>query len=52
MANSPYNVANLCKMMHKKRLEIGLSQIAMGKLLGGRNQSMYQTLKMVLPLFP
>ncbi|WP_144487718.1 helix-turn-helix domain-containing protein [Bacillus pumilus] len=38
MANSPYNVANLCKMMHKKRLEIGLSQIAMGKLLGGRNQ--------------
>ncbi|EMI15204.1 transcriptional regulator [Bacillus stratosphericus LAMA 585] len=38
MANSPYNVSNLCKWMHKKRKEIGLSQYAMGQLLGGRDQ--------------
>ncbi|MEH7799920.1 helix-turn-helix transcriptional regulator [Bacillus pumilus] len=38
MANSPYNCANLSKWMHMKRKEIGLSQYAMGQLLGGRDQ--------------
>ncbi|MFS0655672.1 helix-turn-helix domain-containing protein [Bacillus sp. 179-C3.3 HS] len=53
MANSPYNVANLCKWMHMKRKEIGLSQYSMGQLLGGRDQKYVSNIENgIAPLTP
>ncbi len=45
MENNPYNLDNLPAIMREVRKRYGLNQFQLGRLLGGRSNSIFQMLK-------